>query len=289
MIIVNLKGGLGNQMFQYALGRNLAKKNNDQLKLYTGGLTRANEVGDIYRPFSLEKFNIQKDISSKEETRKLKYPYGILSKLWRFISLQVLKINKTIWNPKVMDKTGDIFLDGYWQSPRYFSEIRPTLLKEFSLKNPLSTSGQKYLSDIQNTESVAVHIRRGDYANNPQVLREFGVCSPNYYEKAVAKIQEAHANAQFFIFSDDIDWVKNNLKISASVTYVEDPSLSDADELYLMSQAKHNIIANSSFSWWSAWLNDNDQKIVVAPDPWFEKTIYDKNLIPASWIKIKKN
>lgn len=289
MIIVNLKGGLGNQMFQYALGRNLAKKNNDQLKLYTGGLTRANEVGDIYRPFSLEKFNIQKDISSKEETRKLKYPYGILSKLWRFISLQVLKINKTIWNPKVMDKTGDIFLDGYWQSPRYFSEIRPTLLKEFSLKNPLSTSGQKYLSDIQNTESVAVHIRRGDYANNPQVLREFGVCSPNYYEKAVAKIQEAHANAQFFIFSDDIDWVKNNLKISASVTYVEDPSLSDADELYLMSQAKHNIIANSSFSWWSAWLNDNDQKIVVAPDPWFEKTIYDKDLIPASWIKIKKN
>lgn len=290
MIIVNLKGGLGNQMFQYALGRKLSIQNKSELKLDTSGLERANAVGDIYRPFSLDAYTIQKSIANEHEIKKLKYPFGIVSKGFRWINLRILKNTHTAFEPKILKKSGDIFLDGYWQSPRYFDDIRDILLKDYTLKTPVSNTIAEYIKMIAIEGSVSIHIRRGDYATNPRVLKEFGLCSEAYYQKAISYIQANVTNSSFFVFSDDIAWVKKNLELPDNTTYVSGPKLAAEEELILMSTCAHNIIANSSFSWWSAWLNQNPEKIVIAPTPWFNKKnhLY-KDLIPNTWITLPQN
>jgi hypothetical protein len=289
MIIVNLKGGVGNQMFQYALGKKLALQNKDVLKLEVEGLERANAVGDIYRPFSLEAFNISAEVATPTEVRSLKYPYGIISKGLRFFNARILKVTNTLFNPKVLTWKGNLFLDGYWQSPSYSADIQDTLREEFTLKTPLSAAVTQYKQQIESRESVSMHIRRADYVTNPRVLQEFGICEASYYAAAIANIQQRSTNPTFFVFSDDIEWVKDNLPVPESTVYVENPELKDVEELALMSMCDHNIIANSTFSWWGAHLNANEQKIVVAPTPWFERQPYDKNLIPSSWTLLPKS
>ncbi|MBF05403.1 alpha-1,2-fucosyltransferase [bacterium] len=290
MIILNLKGGLGNQLFQYAFGRKLALKNGSALKLDIDGLERANAVGDIYRPFSLGHFAVVKEIATTEEVRRFKYPYGIFSKLWRFVRFRILKKTNTQWDPKHINKTGDMYLDGYWQSPKYFEDIRDVLLKELRLTAAVSKIMTSYQLKIAAGTSVSVHIRRGDYVKNPRVLKEFGICSLGYYKKAISYIQEHVTEPSFFIFSDDIAWAKENIPLSDNTTYVSDPALSTEEELVLMSNCSHNIIANSTFSWWGAWLNQNLEKIVVAPTPWFNKNNHlFKDLIPDSWIQLPRN
>lgn len=289
MIIVNLKGGLGNQMFQYALGRTLALKNNDVLKLDTESLSKAKVIGNIYRPFDLEVFTIEKNIATREEVLALKHPHGIFSKAIIKFKHKVLRQSNVVFNQKVTKLTGSQYLDGYWQSPLYFENIRPTLLADFTLREALSPSGQILQAQIKSTNSVSIHIRRGDYVQNPRVLRENGICSVTYYKQAVAKINAMQKEVTYFIFSDDMTWVKENLPFKdAAVVYIEDKTLTAPQELYLMSQCKHNIIANSSFSWWAAWLNQFERKMVIAPTPWFETVAYDKNLIPPSWIQLPK-
>jgi hypothetical protein len=288
MIIVNLKGGTGNQLFQYALGRHLAIKNNDELKLDIEGLDRANAVGDIYRPYALEAFNVIKNIATADEVRTIKYPYGLLSKAWRFISFKLSRDKNTLFRPSVLNWTGDIYLDGFWQSPRYFDTIRDTLLNEFTLTTPLSGAAADFARQIKESQAVSIHIRRGDYAKNPRVMKEFGLCSIAYYTKAIEKIQETVIDPTFFVFSDDIAWVKENLPVGDKAIFVQGEELTDKIELVLMSQCEHNIVANSSFSWWGAWLNQNPDKLVIAPTPWFETQPYDSNLIPSSWIQLAK-
>lgn len=288
MIIINLKGGLGNQMFQYACGRSLALKNKDSLKLEIAGLERANQIGDIYRSFGLGAFTIEKNIASVEEVQRFKYPYGIVSKGWRFINAKILKRTYIVYEPQVLNWKGDIFLDGYFQSPRYFDHIRDTLLVDFTLVDPLSPAGATFAAQMRETNSVSIHVRRGDYIKNPRVLAEFGVCSLAYYKEAIAKIKATHQNPTFFIFSDDIAWVRENLAIGTDAVFVKDPTITDYQELVLMGHCKHNIIANSSFSWWGAWLNQNHDKMVIAPTPWFESSAFDKNLIPSTWIQLPK-
>lgn len=288
MIIVNLKGGLGNQMFQYALGLSLSLKNKEVLKLDVDGLERANRVGDIYRPFDLAGFSISATIATAKEIRELKYPYGTFSKAQRWLNFKLSKDKNVLFRPQVLEWIGDIYLDGFWQSPKYFENIRQELLAEFLLKQPLSSAALQHAIRIKETNSVALHVRRGDYVKNARVQIEFGSCTNHYYDIAMKHINRKVHSPTFFIFSDDIDWVKNNLSNHTNVVYVKNPAISTAEELALMSICKHNIIANSTFSWWSAWLNQNPDKIVVTPTPWFNKIDYDQSLIPESWIKISK-
>lgn len=288
MIITRLKGGLGNQMFQYALGRKMSLINNDVLKLDVSEFDRALSVGNIYRPFSLGRFNIIKDIAAPEEIRALEYPYGSISIMINWFKRKILRQTHTVFEPEILELSGNVFLDGYWQSPKYFEDIRDDLLKEFSLTEPLRGYAIEIAEQMNNCKSVSVHIRRGDYVKNPRVLKEFGICRAGYYKKAVSLLLKEHKNITFFVFSDDIEWVKNNLDLPKTVVYVSHSDLDDATELYLMSLCKHNIIANSSFSWWSAWLNQNPKKLVIAPTPWFDTVKYDPALIPESWIQIAK-
>lgn len=288
MIIVNLKGGTGNQLFQYALARHLALKNNDTLKLDIDGLARANITGDIYRPFALKAFNIVKEVASPDEVQQLKYPYGIISKAWRWFRFKILRRTNIFFDAQVLTWIGDIYLDGYWQSPLYFEEIRNILLQELTLAEPLSQAAAMYAKQIKASNAVSLHVRRGDYIKNPRVQKEFGICTEAYYEKAITHITAQVTNPTYFVFSDDIKWVRNNLLLGEQVVYVKDQNLTDTEELFLMSLCKHNIIANSSFSWWGAWLNQNNAKIVIAPTPWFNEQPCDKNLIPNSWTQLQK-
>ena len=288
MIIINLKGGTGNQLFQYALGRHLALKNNDALKLDIDGLARANAVGDIYRPFCLSSLNTNKEIATAEEIKRLKYPYGLISKAWRWFNFKILKRHNIYFDAKVLNWKGDIYLDGYWQSPKYFEAIRELLLTELSLTVPLSPEADYFSQLISKNRAVSLHVRRGDYIKNPRVAAEFGPCSISYYKNAMAEVEKNIPSPTYFVFSDDIEWVKQNLPLDDKEIFVKGENITDIEELILMSKCQHNIIANSSFSWWGAWLNQNQNKIVIAPTPWFDKLPYDQELIPPSWIQLPK-
>lgn len=289
-IIVNLKGGLGNQLFQYALGRKLAITSGSELKLDISGLDRANKVGDIYRPFALDAFSIKTPIATAEEIEKQKYPYGILSKLERRFRFKVLRQQHIGWEPGFLKKTGNMYLDGYFQSPKYFDDIREELLEELTPTKPFGQAAAKALGQIESCESVSIHIRRGDYISNAKVKASYGTCSLDYYRRATEEIKERVADPRWFVFSDDIAWAKSHLTLSGEIGYVSGDGITDAEELMLMAACKHNIIANSSFSWWGAWLNRNPSKVVVAPTPWFDTgKDYHRDLIPTVWLRIPKN
>lgn len=289
MIITALKGGLGNQMFQYALGRTLSLKNDDTLKLDTTGLSRANEVGDIYRPFALDAFNLHATVATPEESLRLKYPKGVLSKAWRKFEFKVLRKQHVGFESSMLTKHGDLYLDGYWQSPKYFESIRSTLLEDFTLRAPMSSSAESMARRMRASPSVSVHIRRGDYVANPKVAASYGPCTEAYYKRAAAEITKHVAHPTWFVFSDDIDWVKENLDFPGTVIYVSGEAANDQEELLLMAACSHNVIANSSFSWWGAWLNQNPDKMVVAPSPWFDTRQKDHaDILPSSWTHIPK-
>tara|TARA_B100000745_G_scaffold76795_1_gene46488 strand:+ start:13529 stop:14446 length:918 start_codon:yes stop_codon:yes gene_type:complete len=290
MIIVNVKGGLGNQMFQYALGRKLSLKTKQELKLDITTLKRVDSGKDTHRSFTLDAYTIEKNIATHHEITLLRYPFGIISKGIRWFRLKILGQTHIGFEKNILSKTGSMYLDGYWQSPKYFEDIRDVLLKDFQLTAPTSKIMASYQSEIVKGTPVSVHIRRGDYVKNPRVLKEFGICSQAYYQKAVSYVQEHVTEPSFFIFSDDIAWVKENIPLPESTVYVSDPTLSAEEELILMSSCSHNIIANSTFSWWGAWLNQNQEKIVIAPTPWFNKNNHlFQDLIPDSWIQLPRN
>tara|TARA_A100001015_G_scaffold236830_1_gene269200 strand:- start:874 stop:1788 length:915 start_codon:yes stop_codon:yes gene_type:complete len=290
MIIVNLKGGIGNQMFQYALGRKLSIQNEEELKLDITGLEKANVVGDIYRPFALDAYAVQKSFADASEINKLKYPLGIVSRFLRWFTFKILRQTHVGFEPDILNETGSFYIDGFWQSPKYFDDIRDVLLKDCTLVTPVSDAVTKYTEMLSIENSVSIHIRRGDYVTNPRVLKEFGMCSEVYYQKATSYFQENLVNPSFFVFSDDIQWVQEHLELPDNTMYVSDQKLTAEEELILMSTCAHNIIANSSFSWWGAWLNQNPEKIVIAPTPWFNKNdhLY-KDLIPQSWITLPRD
>ena len=287
MIIIKLKGGLGNQLFQYAFGRLIALRRGEDLKLDKDIL---GQRGDTYRAYGLDNFNIRAEIASREEVLKVKYPYGLISKALRFFKAKFLRIFHIGFEARML-KTKAKYLEGFFQSYKYLESIRRELLEEFSLKENISLKYGDLLSEFNSLNSVALHIRRGDYVNNPATKKAHFICDLSYYQKAInlikEKLNEKNLTPKFFVFSDDINWAKENFKLFDFI-FVSRPEFLDPEELILMSKAKHNIISNSSFSFWSAWLNNNPEKIVIAPALWNRKyrRAY-KDLIPEDWLRVQ--
>lgn len=291
MIIVNIIGGLGNQMFQYAFAYAASKTSNTIFKLDISGFESYG-----LRTYELELFNINQKIATNYEVKKLKYkPENTIERIVRRLRRKSLKNSTNFYrepyyhfDKTVFDMTGDIYFEGYWQSEKYFLRYREELLKQFTLKTKISSKSQVLSKDIQNMESVSLHIRRGDYVTNAQTNNIHGTCDLDYYSKAVALIKSKTEKPHFYIFSDDLDWANENLDFIDKLTFVElNNEAPDHEEMYLMSQCKHNIIANSSFSWWGAWLNQNQDKIVIAPKQWFKDVSVNTNdLIPKTWIRL---
>lgn len=266
MIVTKLSGGLGNQIFQYALGRSLSIKNNADLVLDISHYST-----DTKRKYALSVFNIEAQTSSVEYSK----------------TLNTIKESRFSFDPGILDTKDNTVLDGYWQTEKYFSDIRETILKDIQLKNDLGQESSEILNDINNSNSVSLHVRRGDYVTEAKTNAFHGTCSESYYSEALSKASKS-GEIKIFVFSDDIKWCKENLKFPHPTVYVNEGStIPDYEELILMSKCKHNIIANSSFSWWGAWLNTNTNKIVIAPSKWFNNTKVDtSDVIPETWIKI---
>jgi hypothetical protein len=176
-------------------------------------------------------------------------------------------------------------IDGYWQTENYLIDIKDTILNDFQLKLPLRNELKEIALKISDSNSVSIHIRRGDYAQDKKTNAHHGTCSLEYYQEAIKLITEKIQNPIFYIFSDDIEWVKENLKINYPKYHVEGNK--GFEDMELMKNCKHNIIANSSFSWWAAWLNTNKEKIIIAPKNWLNNPKFDtSDVVPNSWIKI---
>jgi len=273
---------MGNNLFQYALGRRLALERETELYLDFSG---ENENRRRYALGYISKFNMIKAVAIKREVGKIK----LLNKLF-FLNPNyrnaVIKESGNTFDQTVINAPKDAYLMGYWQSERYFKPAESIIRQDLTLKEPQGEKYQDLLDRITLSNSVSVHIRRGDYLLEKN-LRLFHPCTSDYYLKAEALISEKVSSPELFIFSDDIEWVKQNIPFRFPATFVSDGSLADYQELMLMSACKHNIIANSTFSWWGAWLNNNPQKIVITPKKWFiDPATDEKDLIPPTWVKI---
>lgn len=293
MIVIRLKGGLGNQMFQYAIGKQLSYIYNTKLILDLSFLLdKTRKENFTFRNFELREFNIKAECKSNFEFEYF-YSNSLFSKVRRKISrINLISESDMRFNPSVLLAGKNIYLDGYWQCEKYFDSIRTELINEFSLKqNFLERLFENKLifetkDLIEKSNSVSIHFRRGDYISNNLINSIHGTCSNEYYQNAIKYIKNKIPSTQFFLFSDDPEWLlTNQFDFPYHIVSTHNCHL----DLYFMSLCKHNIIANSSFSWWGAWLNKNREKIIVAPKRWFEdekRNAQTTNLIPETWIKI---
>jgi hypothetical protein len=291
MIIVKLIGGLGNQMFQYATARRLAEKHSTILKLDVTGF----EEYKLHR-YSLHCFHAWEYLATQTEIEILRgNSQNILNRLNQKISskfgFKTPKNNSWIvekqfhFEPEILEAPNNVLLDGYWQSEKYFDDITDILRREFIVKYQQDPQSQKFADLIQSTESVSLHVRRTDYVQNALTNKIHGTCDQDYYDRCVRYIGDRVSNPHFFIFSDEPQWAKDNLMFDYPITIVDCNDASrNYEDLRLMSMCKHNIIANSSFSWWGGWLNANPSKLIVAPKMWWqEETRNSSDVIPESW------
>lgn len=291
MVIVQLTGGLGNQLFQYACGRAIAYRNQKALKL---DITKYSI--DPLRDCRLYQFNIAASITSPDEVThyKLAYP-GSLSRLYKlqqyllpYYRRRVLLERHYHFDADILKASGNVYLKGYWHSERYFVDIADLLRQELTIKAEPDSNNLAMIRIIQQTESVNLHVRRGDFVSSAATNKLHGVCSLSYYENAITEVTKTVKEPRFFVFSDDIAWVQHNLSLAYPVTYVtHNGAEKDYEDLRLMSHCKYHIMANSTFSWWGAWLSAYPQKIVVAPKQWTQNPAWnDKDLMPATWIRL---
>lgn len=295
MIISRLNGGLGNQMFQYSLGRVLSKLNSTSLYLDLS-LYSKNKNYSNSRDYELDIFeNIKAEIYTNQlqkESLKINRLKLILNK---YLKLKLsaypsnwIKEESSQFNPKILKLRGSYLLDGYWQTEKYFKKYRDTILNDFVFPKKTSKKNQELIKKIKCNQATSIHVRRGDYVSNIMTNKYHGVLPLKYYKKAIDLIRTKVSKPIFIIFSDDLNWCRNNLAVPKNSIFVSNNKKNSFEDMRLMSLCKHNIIANSSFSWWGAWLNKNKSKIVIAPSPWFKnKNTEHKDIVPADWIKIK--
>lgn len=288
MVITELNGGLGNQMFQYAIGRSLALKLNTNLQLDVTSFENYK-----LRRYELDVFNIVAGKADPNNFSFIKDNCRLykLRQLWQKLRGKPVGYRERSFSfsKEVLNLTGNIYLQGYWQSEKYFNSITDIIRNDFSLKNSLQKNNQEWADKIKNTVNpVSVHVRHGDYVANPITNEVHGTCSLEYYNKCVEYIlRNISRTISVFVFSDDISWTKKNFHWNVPVFFIDGNGEQFAyEEMRLMSLCKYHIIANSSFSWWGAWLDEKPEKRVLAPKKWFNNGPRDmQDLLPEEWLK----
>jgi hypothetical protein len=289
MIITRLTGGLGNQMFQYAFGLELATRHKTELKLDISSYSNP-ALNIPPRTYDLYIFNVTATIASEAEIRTLakRVNHDLTDRLLnRVLGVKATHIREPHFHfsQDAFGSPDNVYLNGYWQSDKYFRAVECQLRQEFTFRDPPCESARRILDKIENSESVCVHVRRGDFVTNPFN----GLYGKEYYDAGAEIISKTKSGLSFFVFSDDIPWCRENLAFDGETVFVEDEfePVKFRDDLRLMAACKHFIIANSSFSWWAAWLNNGADKIVVAPSRWATPTDIDKSdMYLPGWIKI---
>lgn len=286
--IIKFNGGLGNQMFQWAFARALEKNAGIPSFMDMTYFSR-----NYARPYEL-------DNVFTAEVKKIKgfFPELMLESLWKlrkefnkkkFLGIYLYEEPHFEFDRNVFKIGKNAFIHGFFQSEKYFKNVEKEIKKDFKFKSVLSLQNQDFLEKISSVNSISLHIRRGDYVQKKKYQKLYAACSLEYYKRGVEYIAQKFENPTLFIFSDDIDWAKENLKLPYKNYFVShNIGAKSFEDMHLMSACKHNIIANSSFSWWGAWLNNNPQKIVIAPQKWFnDESINQSDIIPEKWIKLE--
>lgn len=286
MITLILSGGLGNQMFQYAAGRALSLRHNTELCIDLYLLTKKTKA--TIRNYELSIFTIETSVSKSILNKIAVKGFGILKSSILLSTIGIFCDEKAQFYDSRFEYLPDkTTLFGYFQNENYFKSIFEQLKSDFTFRLPLSGRNDGMRKVIEQNTSVSIHIRRGDYVNANSNLPALDI---SYYKKAIEYIASHTSNPYFFIFSDGIDWVKDNLDLSGFNHQFIDWNKNEDSyiDMQLMSLCKHNIIANSSFSWWGAWLNNNPDKLVIAPHKWYkgDTGVYPDGFLPEEWITL---
>lgn len=285
MVTVRIFGGLGNQMFQYAFGFVIARKMKKKLRLDV--MNKA--TWSTERNFELKNFTI-----SFNEVLKYRHflSYRYIRRAVNLVSRIIYKKKWYFQNYRVKYDSSNIenlrkacYLDGLWQSEKYFSDYKEEICNEFQFKEALNRESMNLLQSLNGQNTVSLHVRRGDYMCKQ--FEDLGlVCTPIYYKNAIAHILDNVEKPVFIVFSEDIEWARENIKIPEPCFYIYSLNKPPSHDMQFMSLCKHNIISNSTYSWWAAWLNKNPDKIIVAPDKWWtdgrETDIYTDNMVRIS-------
>lgn len=292
MILAKLRGGLSNQMFQYAAARRLAHHHQTDVRIDASWYETQRDATP--RRFELTQLCISGELATRWETigmdgvrsaRLYELPVALYRKVrprYRFVAERTFR-----FDPRILELPDDVCLFGYWVSERYFADIEDIIRKEFHFRASPSPENTARLEQLRSCESVAVHVRRGDYASDPQLREIHGLCGPDYYARAADEIRRRVREPVFFLFSDDLEWAVDNLDLGETVVVDDNRDEASPEDLRLMAGARHNIIANSGFSWWGAWLNPNPEKVIVAPERWLADPSYDaSDALPTSWIAL---
>lgn len=296
MIISRLMGGHSNQLFQYALGRSLASKHRTDLLLDITWFDEAKDI-DAPRDYELDVYPLVAQTTTLRGITVID-PRKPAGKKTRLHSL--IRPGKTVhkyyepglgYDPNALSLPNNSYLEGFWQNSRYFSDIRDDLLKELEPIDPPNKKNQKLIDQMKKTESIWMHIRRGDYVQNKATLAFHGSKDLEYYRKALETLvkklpADKRKNIEIFVCSNDIPWCKKNLDFPYPVNFVENKL--GSDDMRVIKHCKHDILANSSFSWWGAWLNEYPDKIVIAPKQWFndKKANAEIDIVPPEWIRL---
>lgn len=285
-VVVRLIGGLGNQLFQYAAGRAVAARSKAKLLLDASGYQF-----DPLRKYELNVFSIRASLAPAHLLLDLNPKKNSLMNQFRnfFRPPFPLYREKYYHYDNYFERLkSPVYIDGYWQSYRYFNAISSVLRDELNPSEPLDEQNKTVSDQIFSTNAVSIHVRRGDYVTNAHTNAYHGVCSIEYYRAAIDYVRRAAGDIHLFVFSDDQEWCKSNLRPNCPTTYVTaNPPDRGYRDMQLMALCRHHIIANSSFSWWGAWLNPRPEKIVVAPRNWFANSEHDtRDLIPETWVRL---
>lgn len=281
MIIIKVWGGIGNQLFQYVFGQYLKYKYGQDVKyddnaFYSVDKLRKRELNVLDMP-------IEYDNSCSFSRHK-----GIRNRIGKYLFLLNPRHHFIDWTstlPETYRKNDIYFIQGYWQEHKYIEWIRSNV-PSFNLRSREFPAELKTIKDriLSESNAVSVHVRRGDYFT-PENVKLYGVCDAKYYERAVQELCGRVSNPTLFVFSDDLDWVKDNVHFDAPIIYIPNFDISQFAYIELMSFCKHHVISNSSFSWWGAVMNNKEDAIVITPDRWRLDKVVDMAL--EQWIIIK--
>jgi len=292
MVISHILGGLGNQMFQYAAGRAVAFRCQQPYRLDLTGF----ENYALHQGFEIDRiFSAPVTLATYQDVRA-----GLGWRSGKVIRKVLGRLNSSLFNgpnlaiephfnywPDLRNRGPSCYLMGYWQSEKYFKDCEDLLRADFNFKLPLDEINLETSMRIQGEQCISLHVRRGDYLTHASTAKILNVCSVDYYRSAIEYMAERIPSPYFFVFSDDLQWAKQNIFVPYPVSYIEgNQGPRSYIDMQLMSLCAHQIIANSTFSWWGAWLNKYPEKIVIAPRHWFNNGMNDSDLIPSNWVRI---
>lgn len=293
MVIARLTGGLGNQMFQYAAARALADRLGAELLLDLRAFEHALALrAYTRRAYALAPFKLRARVATPADLRN--WPVWVVEIGMR---LRLVRPLFRRWNfepaitydPRVRTLREPVCLVGYWQSERYFIDIADRIRADFTLAQTMSDDNSRLLELARSDRSVGLHVRRGDFVSLNNAAQMHGLCSIDYYRRAISLVRNRCPECRFLVFSDDPEWARAELPLDPSAVFVTGNAERPEQDLALMSACKHHIIANSSFSWWAGWLGYSPDQVVIAPSPWYASPKLDaRDLAVARWQYISR-